>query len=503
MAMPGVIARPIAGTTTIPRTERPREIVTQNPPQMRRRGIGLIATLGVITILSALSIILFLNLQGVANATITITPRQGADLGLVRVDVPVLIGAAADLRGPGLAAPGIVSGTTTVTGTTPLTGTLVPVPDSPRVAEPVQAQTINTSFSSNKTVPATGVKQVPDKPATGTIRFTNRGSTAIGVPAGTKLTGSNGKVFHTVAAATVPATDFVNLVFGIREVNIQADEAGPASNGADVSGGYGNATFITINRPSGGNTRPVKIVDAKDLAALQDQLKTDLQDRASGEILGKVPPDRQPLTCTLHLPSSDADYALSALPAVGDEAETISGAMTTTASVAVYSPAEVRHQAAKALRDAVPANLPAMLQATVDASSVDETRLVLVQATGCDNNKVVFRTEAAPRLLYSFTQLPPALADQLKNKVLNQTPEQAVATIKADPALQPYIADVKVQASKASPFQQDLVLPAAPANINVRLDPGASRPRTGGGGAITSTTLPPAPAAPTATGEPK
>ena len=78
---------------------------------------------------------------------------------------------------------------------------------------------------------------------------------------GTKLTSTNGKSYHTTAGVTVPATDFVGQTFGTVEVGIQADEPGPDSNGGDVSGGYGNAIFITIARPSGGTTRPVKIVE--------------------------------------------------------------------------------------------------------------------------------------------------------------------------------------------------------------------------------------------------
>ena len=95
---------------------------------------------------------------------------------------------------------------------------------------------------------------------------------------------------------------------------------------------------------------------------MQAALKDDLRNRAGNEILGKVPPDRLPLTCTLQLPTGDADYKVGPLPEVGAEDETVSSAMTTTASVYVYAPAEVRHHAALAALDAAPQNLPSIVE---------------------------------------------------------------------------------------------------------------------------------------------
>ncbi len=494
VATPGFMpARPLARPSTPARAITP----TVARPRTRRWGAALFIVLGVIVILVGLSAILVFNPPGLATADIIITPRQSADLGAIRIDVPVLMGAAGVRSLPGLAAPQLVSATVTLTGTQPPAGTIAPIPPAePRVAQPVQAQRINTTFSSTKSVSTSGVKQVPDKTAVGTIRFTNHGTGAIAVPGGTKLIGSNGRSYHTLNSVTVPGTDFTALTFGVREVDVQADGPGPDYNGADLGGAYGNASYITTRTTGGGTLRPVKIVAAKDLSALQAALKDDLRNRAGGEILGKVPPDRLPLTCTLQLPSSDADYAVGALPAVGAEGETVSTAMTTTAGVYIYAPAEVRHHAALSALDAAPQDLPAIVQAGIDPASVDETKLTLTQASGCDGGRVVFRTETSPRLLYTVT-LNPQIIEQIKNTARGKTPQDAEAAIAADPTLRPYITGVKVKAvNPPSLFTQskEARVPDLLSNISVEL-PGA--PPAAGGGA------PPAGPTPTATGEPK
>ncbi|MDQ2808654.1 MAG: hypothetical protein M3Z04_17365, partial [Chloroflexota bacterium] len=501
VATPGFLPnRPVARPLAPPR-EITRAVPRARPQTRRRWGAALFVVFGVAAILAGLSAILFFNFNtpGLATATIVITPRQSADLGTIRIEVPVLMGAAGRSL-PGLAAPGLVTATLPLTSTPPLTGTTAPLPPAaPRVAQPVQAQRISADFSSSQSVATTGVKQVPDKSAVGTIRFTNHGTGALAIPGGTKLIGGNGKGYHTVNSVTVPATDFTALVFGVREVDVQADAAGPDYNGADLGGAYGNASYITTRKPGGGTTRPVKIVDAKDLAAVQAALKDDLRNRASGEILGKVPPDRLPLTCTLQLPTGDADYKVGALPAEGAEAESVSSAMTTTASVYVYAPAEVRHHAALAALDAAPQNLPPIVDAAIDPSSIDETKLTLTQASDCAGGRVVFRTETSPRLLYTVT-LNPQIIAQIKSKVGGLTPQEAEAAIYADPILSPYIQSVKVTAtSQATLFKQaeESLVPNVPANITIApLNPQSVG--TGGGG---STPLPTP--GPTATGEPK
>ena len=248
VATPGFLpARPITRPVTTPR-EITRTVSVARPQTRRRWGAAVFVVFGVAAILAGLSAILYYNQPALATANIIITPRQSADLGTVRIEVPVLMGAAGRSL-PGLAAPGLV------TATLPLTGSTAPIPPAaPRVAQPVQAQRISTDFSSSQSVATTGVKQVPDKSAVGTIRFTNHGTGAIAIPGGTKLIGGNGKGYHTVNSVTVPATDFTALVFGVREVDIQADAAGPDYNGADLGGAYGNASYITTRKPGGGTT---------------------------------------------------------------------------------------------------------------------------------------------------------------------------------------------------------------------------------------------------------
>lgn len=124
---------------------------------------------------------------------------------------------------------------------------------------------------------ATGQKDVGEK-ATGTLKISKLSQEAYGVPAGTRFTASNGRVFATNSAATIPAYTvcFPSLCAGSTTVGVTA-----VNSGADYNGVSGNATGPDgVNgsfqgSTSGGTSKIARVVSAADL------------ERARGELIGQ------------------------------------------------------------------------------------------------------------------------------------------------------------------------------------------------------------------------
>ncbi|HEU4793685.1 MAG TPA: hypothetical protein VFS96_08505 [Nitrolancea sp.] len=149
----------------------------------------------------------------------------------------------------------------------------------------------NTSVF-DKTIPTTGARYEPDGTASGKILFTNPLTTAISLPAQSKITGSNGQEYLTQSAVTVPAADpFGALSFGSAAVPIIASKAGSGSN-ADpgfVVGQLSNGLFYTNREPVGGGTdKKIQTVSPDDIAALTEEAKKDLDGRVENEFMGKI-----------------------------------------------------------------------------------------------------------------------------------------------------------------------------------------------------------------------
>ncbi len=124
---------------------------------------------------------------------------------------------------------------------------------------------------------ATGQKDVGEK-ATGEARISRLTQEPYGVPAGTRLTATNGTVFTTNTAVTIPASTpcFPSYCAQSVDVAITALNSGTSSNG--ITGALTGPSGITgtfKSATSGGTTEVVKVVSADDI------------ERANGEILGQ------------------------------------------------------------------------------------------------------------------------------------------------------------------------------------------------------------------------
>lgn len=133
---------------------------------------------------------------------------------------------------------------------------------------------------------ATGSKNVGNK-ATGTVEFSRQSQSPSTVPAGTKLTANNGRVFVTNSAVTIPASTpcFPVWCAGEADVDVTASEGGTGYNG--ISGGVNGVSGVTATfsgSTSGGTDKTAKVVSQEDI----DKAKEALTEAKQGDALKKL-----------------------------------------------------------------------------------------------------------------------------------------------------------------------------------------------------------------------
>ncbi len=136
---------------------------------------------------------------------------------------------------------------------------------------------------------ATGQQDVGEK-ATATIKISKLSQEAYGVPAGTRLTSTGGKVFVTNAAATIPAYTvcFPSLCAGSVNVAVTASASGTDYNG--VSGSVTGPDGITGSfqgASAGGTSKIAKVVSAEDIERAVGQLIGQSTDTQKKELTKK------------------------------------------------------------------------------------------------------------------------------------------------------------------------------------------------------------------------
>jgi len=130
---------------------------------------------------------------------------------------------------------------------------------------------------------ATGKKDVGET-ATGTVKFSTNNISNLGtiIPAGTKLTASNGLVYATTASITMTIQNSSGATTGVN-----AAERGSKYNGAsgNVSGAPSGISASLVGSTAGGTDKTITVVSQSDIdkakeqlqAQNSDQIKTDLQ----------------------------------------------------------------------------------------------------------------------------------------------------------------------------------------------------------------------------------
>lgn len=184
---------------------------------------------------------------------------------------------------------------------------------------------------------ATGSKNVGDK-ATGTAKLSQQSLNATTVPAGTQLTTSNGLVFATNIAVTVPASTvgpgcFPTACAGTVTVDITASKGGIDYNGVtgSLNGAPSGVSANLSGATSGGTDKIAKVVSDLDIQKATDTLKQLKTDDAKTALLkqfvnGEVTIDD----------SFTVDYgAFVSAPAIDTEATTGKGKLTSSTTYTI------------------------------------------------------------------------------------------------------------------------------------------------------------------------
>jgi hypothetical protein len=162
------------------------------------------------------------------------------------------------------------------------------------VVDPVPISSRTTFESSTE---ATGERFEPDGTAYGTVLITNPFTNEVTVPKGTEFAGPNGVTYYTYEDVVIPAADpFGSLSFGSSNAGIVAGIAGPAGNldTGSLTGQLGIGLFYSNREPvTGGTNRRIAVVEADDVARVEQAVRDGLLASAETEFLASVPEDQQ------------------------------------------------------------------------------------------------------------------------------------------------------------------------------------------------------------------
>lgn len=184
-------------------------------------------------------------------------------------------------------------------------------------------KTYKTEVSSEKTASTTGTKTVGEK-SKGTVRIQNGTSLAINLPAGTVLLATNDLKFSldsavSVAAAVSPSSP------GTATAEVSASGIGAEYNLAkDESFRVGNYPKSDVDATatadfSGGSSRQISAVSEEDMKALEEDLTSELLDKADSELGKKVSPDEVFIGSALTYEIGNRTFGSK----VGDEDDTL------------------------------------------------------------------------------------------------------------------------------------------------------------------------------------
>lgn len=319
------------------------------------------------------------------------------------------------------------------------------------------ASLVKTPVVEEGTRPASGARQVPQGFALGTIRFTNKTSSDLYVPAGVTFKAPNGVTVQITQGGTVRATNFVQQSFGTLDLPVAATVEGPDGNipAGQLSGVYKGVLTYLNSAMQGGSMKTVKVVTQGDVDGLVGELRSKAEAAQAAALLSMVPSGsgQQIITSTMALTNTifQADHK------GGDDGEVVRVVLTGTAQVYTYKESDLVDSLRQTVSYWIPSNKPANAGPTLDVNSIRYTPLALQTSS---NGRVVYTTGVTARILYSLT---PGLQTEIRQLVKGKDVKQATTLITEQ--YHEYINPTSVQA-KVLWFNIDK-LPSDPERINV------------------------------------
>jgi hypothetical protein len=195
----------------------------------------------------------------------------------------------------------------------------------------VKAVVVKESEEKSVDFTATGSKNVGEK-ATGTVEFSTESISSLGttIPAGTRLTTEDGLVFVTDSTVTITLENYQGAPTGVT-----ATEQGAKYNAAtgSMSGAPSGVSAELTDATSGGTDKIVKVVTAGDIQKAKEQLVKQESDSMKDQLKAGFKDEVKIID-----ESFTVDYTgVESTPAVGQEAASGSGSLTTTVTYKLYA----------------------------------------------------------------------------------------------------------------------------------------------------------------------
>lgn len=199
------------------------------------------------------------------------------------------------------------------------------------------------SKSITEATPATGEQNIGAK-ASGSIKITNCTDNDVTISAGTSAT-SGGFTYLTNASIFVPASDFFSNGTcknnGSATVNVTAK-----NGGADYNSGARAYTLSGVpakisgqgSAMAGGTTQIVKVVSDADVSTLKEKISSANQETYKNELKDQLNDNQQALEDTFSIELSNIQLT----PAVGQQADQVSGTVTATYSILAVDKNELK-----------------------------------------------------------------------------------------------------------------------------------------------------------------
>lgn len=242
---------------------------------------------------------------------------------------------------------------------------------------------------------ATGQKDVGEK-ATGTLRMSKAVQSPYSVPAGARFTASNGKVFVTQEAATIPTFSFCpfpSVCAGTVDVDVTAEDSGTSYNG--ISGNASGPDGVTGSfqgATSGGTSKVVKVVASEDIERAKGKIAGKSNDEAKEELVKKFANDEIIIEDSFVV---DQGKPVSS-PAINQEAADGKATLTvsTTYSIHAVPKAELDTYLEASLESKIDKDTQKVYSSGIDSAALsnfqndDDTLFAMVNATGAVGPKI-------------------------------------------------------------------------------------------------------------------
>ncbi len=171
----------------------------------------------------------------------------------------------------------------------PLTAS--PEIEKPRLTGELPAHWVSTVVEARGTITTTGQVQVPEKPATGSVTFTNLTTLPVDIPTGTivRTTGPEAVRFSTMKAARIPAGPGSHQAISVQALSPGKNGNVPAQAIQSVEGALALKVSLTnLTALRGGSSQPAAGPSDADRQKLFAALSQTLQETARQELLSST-----------------------------------------------------------------------------------------------------------------------------------------------------------------------------------------------------------------------